>query len=310
MIDLRRLRVLQAVAHYGTVTAAANALHMTPSAASQQVRQLGRDLGTVLLEPHGRRVRLTPAARGLLSHAAAIESRWQQAAAELSASNGRPAGVLRLAGFPTAICTLLTPISQELEDANPNLTVQLRQAESADCFELLFNGGADLAIVEATPSGPAATDRRFDQRPLIDDPFELLVPEGHPLAARTSVRLEEAAEERWILCLPGSTSREHVLAACSPAGFSPSIAHEVQEWTVAAGMVAHRLGVALVPRLAQLPPGRPVTHLPIAADQAPSRRYLTCTRRGSRGSPAIAAAVDALHARAAILEAELKTPAR
>ncbi|CAM5561239.1 hypothetical protein SALBM217S_09447 [Streptomyces griseoloalbus] len=62
MIDLRRLHVLRSVAHYGTVTAAARALHFTPSAASQQIRQLARDLGVDLLEPQGRGVRLTPAA--------------------------------------------------------------------------------------------------------------------------------------------------------------------------------------------------------------------------------------------------------
>ncbi|UXI82120.1 LysR family transcriptional regulator, partial [Streptomyces vinaceusdrappus] len=69
MIDLRRLHVLRAVSHYGTVTAAARALHFTPSAASQQIRQLARDLGVDLLEPQGRGVRLTPAAESLLAHA-------------------------------------------------------------------------------------------------------------------------------------------------------------------------------------------------------------------------------------------------
>lgn len=54
MIDLRRLQVLRAVAHYGTVTAAAEAMYVTPSAASQQIRQLGRELGVTLLEPRGR----------------------------------------------------------------------------------------------------------------------------------------------------------------------------------------------------------------------------------------------------------------
>ena len=78
MIDLRRLHVLRAVAHYGTVTAAASALHFTTSAASQQIRQLARDLGVDLLEPQGRGVRLTSAAESLLAHADAIQARWEE----------------------------------------------------------------------------------------------------------------------------------------------------------------------------------------------------------------------------------------
>lgn len=70
MIDLRRLQALRAVAYYGKVTAAAHALHLTPSAASQQVRQLGRDFGVQLLEPHGRRVRLSLAGHSLLARLA------------------------------------------------------------------------------------------------------------------------------------------------------------------------------------------------------------------------------------------------
>src|SRR4051794_13584646 len=110
MIDLRRLHVLRAVAHYGTVTAAAEALHFTPSAASQQIRQLGRDLGVALLEPHGRRVRLTPSAQRLLRHADAIEARWEQAEVDLRGCDGQPSGRLRVCGFASAISNLLTPL--------------------------------------------------------------------------------------------------------------------------------------------------------------------------------------------------------
>src|SRR5215510_12836735 len=109
MIDLRRLRVLRAVSHYGTITAAAKAMHFTTSAASQQIRQLGRELGITLLEPQGRKIRLTPAAQRLLQHADAIEARWEQAEIDLRTAHDDPAGPLRLCGIPTAVATLLAP---------------------------------------------------------------------------------------------------------------------------------------------------------------------------------------------------------
>ena len=182
MIDLRRLHVLRAVAHYGTVTAAARALHFTPSAASQQVRQLARDLGVDLLEPQGRGVRLTPAAESLLAHADAIQARWDQAELDLRADHGAPSGVLRVTGFPVAVSVLLAPMAARLGERHPRLSVRITEAGVPKSFDLLFEGDTDLAIVEATPHNPPLSDTRFDQQPLLDDPFDLVVPEGHRLA--------------------------------------------------------------------------------------------------------------------------------
>lgn len=295
MIDLRRLHVLRAVAYYGTVTEAARALHLTPSAASQQVRQLGRELGVTLLEPQGRRVRLSPAARSLLSHAEDIEQRWQQAEADLHAASAEaPTGVLQLCGFPTAVATLLAPLAVQLQQSWPALEVHLREAEPRDCFDLLFTGEADLAVVEATPDNPPYTDARFDQQPLLDDPFDLLTAADHQLAEQATVELAELAGDPWILGMPGSSSRQHVLAACTSAGFSPSNAHQAREWTVVASLVAHNLGIALVPRLSQLPPHLGIVRIPLIGSNAPVRRFLTATRRGNREHPAIAAALAVL----------------
>lgn len=295
MVDLRRLHVLRAVAHYGTVTAAAHALHLTPSAASQQVRQLSRELGVTLLERHGRRVRLSESARSLLTHADAIEARWQQAEADLHATATTAyGGVIRLCGFPTAVSTLLAPAAVRLRQAQPATAVQIREAEPLDCFDLLFSGDADLGLVEATPDNPPLTDTRFDQHPLLDDPFELLTASDRRLVGRPTITLADLATEPWILGMPGSSSRQHVLAACNIAGFTPTIAHQAREWTVVATLAAHNLGVALVPHLAQLPPHLPVTRTPMAGAATLSRRFLTVTRRGSRDHPTIAATLAIL----------------
>ncbi|MGW0733123.1 LysR family transcriptional regulator [Streptomyces sp. NPDC002851] len=292
MIDLRRLRVLRAVDHYGTVTAAAQALHFTPSAASQQIRQLGRELDVALLEPHGRRVRLTPAARSLLAHADAIQARWERAETELRGAHDQPVGLLRVCGFPVAVSTLLAPMAVALRERHPGLTVQIQETELRSSLDLLFEGEADLAVVESTTSNPPAGDSRFDQQPLLDDPFDLVVPVTHPFARRQQVALAEAADEDWILASAPSTCGQHTLGACSSAGFTPKIAHNAMEWNAVATLVAHGLGVALVPRLAHVAPHLPVTRVPCAG--SPRRKLLTCTRSGGREHPAIAAALDEL----------------
>ncbi|MEU3934251.1 LysR family transcriptional regulator [Streptomyces sp. NPDC029044] len=294
MIDLRRLHVLRAVAHYGTVTAAAHALHFTPSAASQQIRQLARDLGVDLLEPQGRGVRLTSAAESLLAHADAIQARWDQAELDLRADHGAPSGVLRVTGFPVAVSVLLAPMAARLGKRHPRLSVRITEAGVPESFDLLFEGATDLAVVEATPHNPPQSDARFDQQPLLDDPFDLVVPEGHRLAGRARVDLAEAAREAWIAPVEDSPCRPHVLSACGAAGFTPEVVHHALDWNVSAHLVAHRLGVALIPRLAHLTP-----HLPIARVRCtgnPHRKLLTCTRGGGHARPAVAAALAELRA--------------
>jgi DNA-binding transcriptional LysR family regulator len=299
MIDLRRLHVLRAVAHHGTVTAAAQALHLTPSAASQQVRQLARELGVALLEPQGRRVHLTAAARALLGHADAIEERWQRAEADvLAADPACPAGPLRMCGIPTAVSCLLAPAAADLRRRWPSVAPQVREAGPLECYDLVFSGDADLAVTETTPDGPPLTDTRFEQVRLLDDPFDLLTAPDHPMAGRDPVELAELAAEPWVLGTAGSPPRQQVVALCNSAGFTPSVVHEALEWTAVAHLVGHGLGVSLVPRLARLPDQPPVVRTPLTGAAAPTRRFVTVTRCGSRAAPAIAAGLALLRARA------------
>lgn len=292
MIDLRRLHVLRAVDHYGSVTAAANALHFTPSAASQQIRQLGRELGVTLLEPVGRKVRLTTSAHSLLAHADAIHERWEQAEIELRAERAEPVGLLRLSAFPTALSSLVAPATARLRERYPELDVRLREDPVRSTFDLLFEGAVELGVVEMTPENPPLADPRFDQRSLLDDPFDLLVRSDHRLAGREQIDLVEAADEDWILPPETVPCRAQTLSACTAAGFTPVGVHEAVEWYATAALIANGLGVALVPRMVHVPPHLPVVRVPCAGN--PSRKHLTATRRGAREHAGVAAAVRML----------------
>jgi DNA-binding transcriptional LysR family regulator len=295
MIDLRRLQVLRAVHHHGTVTSAATALHLTPSAVSQQIRQLSRDLGVPLLEPQGRRVKLTSAAHVLLDHADTLYVRWEQARADLADHASGKVGPLRLCGFPTGVATLLAPAAAHLAKAWPDLVVSVTEAETTDSFDRLLADQADLAVIIPTPDSPVSDDPRFDQQPLFDEPQDLLVHSGHPLATRDAVSLTEAAHEPWISPVPGTCDQHHVVvSACIAAGFTPQVAHHATEWIAVAALVGHGLGVSLVPRLAAIPENA-VVRIPLRGNPTPTRRILTCTRRGARQHPAIVRGVDALH---------------
>jgi DNA-binding transcriptional LysR family regulator len=306
MIDLRRLQVLRILHRHGTVTAAAASLHLTPSAVSQQIRQLSRDLGVELLLHEGRRVRLTAAAHTLLAHADTLHSQWERAQADLAAHDDAQAGWLRLCGFPTGLATLIVPAAARLRATHPRLEVRMDEAETLQCFDLLLAGDADIAVVVITPDTPPVDDTRFDQRLLVDDPLDLVVQLTHRLAGRESIELAEAARETWISPSGGIDHRQVMLVACAAAGFAPRIAHHAQEWPAVIAMVSHGFGICLIPRLAPLPGHSPVVRIPLRGEPAPARRIAACVRRGSHAQPAIAHGLAALHEAALPLPPELE----
>lgn len=289
MID-SKLKVLQLVAHHGTVTAAATALHYTPSAVSYQLRQLADELGVELLTQHGRGIQLTAAARTVLRHADALHAQAERAYAELASITEEPSGSFTLCGFSTAATHLLPPAAAALRERYPHLRVRVIEAEPDRCFDLLLAGEADLALVINTADTPSTADERFDQQPLLDDPLDLVVPSRHRLTELPAVTLADAADEPWIVGRPESTYHDLVRAACMAAGFTPNIAHYADEWDTGTALVAHHFGIILVPRLARLH-DRAVVRIPLRGEPAPARRILAATRLGRRDHPALAASL-------------------
>ena len=103
MIDVRKLEILRELDRCGTIAATALAVHLTPSAVSQQLATLSREAGTPMLEPDGRRVRLTEAAQLLLSHAHQIFTHLEHAESDLAAFRRGDAGTVRLGTFSSAV---------------------------------------------------------------------------------------------------------------------------------------------------------------------------------------------------------------
>ncbi|MER5439468.1 LysR family transcriptional regulator [Streptomyces sp. NPDC002790] len=297
MID-PRLQTLRVLHEQGTVTATARVLHLTPSTVSQQLRQLAAHAGVELLEPDGRRVRLTPAALALIRHADALFARWERARAELATYCNEEAGRLRFTGAATAIAALMAPAARSLRDEHPRITVEIGEDHAEDRYELLMTERADIAVAIPAPGGPAHNDARFTQLPLLEEPLDVLVPPGHPFATRTGgIELAEAAEETWIRAGDPLDQEQLLTAAGVAAGFTPRTAHAAVDWHAVAALVTHGLGIALVPRLA--PVSLELVRVPLRGAPAPVRRFVACVRRGSEDHPVIARGLAALRRAAA-----------
>lgn len=291
MLDAK-LKFLEAVDRYGSITAAATALSYTPSAISYQLRQLAEQLGVKLIEPSGRGIKLTSAAHTLLRHTAVMQTQWEQARSDLAKAADEPSGPFTLLGFSTAATHLLPEAAATLGRRHPLLRVRVVEAEPKRCFELLVAEEADLALVMVTADSPPLSDARFDQQLLLDDPLDLVVPADHPLASRTAVTLADAAWDPWIIGTPGGAYHQLTVTACVAAGFTPEMAHQADEWETGAALVSQGLGVMLVPRLGRISSEWPVTRIRLSGEPVPARRILAATRRGGAHHPLVAEVLE------------------
>ena len=154
MLDVRRLRVLQEVVTRGSFSAAAESLHLSQSAVSQQIAVLEKEVGIPLLQRTSEGPKLTSAGDALMSHGDAVLCRLEDAERELAQIAGLEGGRLRLASFPTASATLMTKALSVFRERFPKIELQFSEDEPEDSFPGLKRGDFDLAVVFDYPDFP------------------------------------------------------------------------------------------------------------------------------------------------------------
>jgi DNA-binding transcriptional LysR family regulator len=147
MLDVTRLRVLVAVARYGSVTAAARALNYAQPSVSHHLARLEAETGIKLIQRAGRGIRLTDAGRLLAERAAEVIGRLDAAENELNAYTGLRASRLRLAAFPSALGTIVPAAAAMLRGHQPGLDLRLTEAEPPEALRMLRAGHVDVALV-------------------------------------------------------------------------------------------------------------------------------------------------------------------
>lgn len=199
MFDLHRLRLLRELKHRGTLAAVATALSYSPSSVSQQLSQLETEVGVPLLEPVGRRVRLTQQAEILVAHTEAVLERLERAEADIATSLTDLTGTLRVASFQTAALALVPPALTSLRGSHPRLRVHVMQMEPERALPGLLARDFDLVIAEEYPGNPNPRPDELEQEELCHDPLWL----AHPHRAGTG----GAADATDAAVLDGAAAR-------------------------------------------------------------------------------------------------------
>ncbi|WP_028815143.1 LysR family transcriptional regulator [Streptomyces flavidovirens] len=292
MLNLERLRTLDALARHGSVSGAAEGLHVTTSAVSQQMVKLEREVGEPLLAKNGRGVRLTDAGRLLADHAARILSQVELAQSDIEAQRGRVVGDLTVAAFPTAARGLLPAALAALRVEHPQLRVRMRELEPADSVRGVVRGDFDLAVVLDWYNRPLSMPEGLAKQELLHDPADVAMHVGHPLAGRATVDLEEFADDDWVTWAEGEFCHEWLMFTLRGKGVEPRIAHVAEEHATQLALIAEGLGVCVAPRLGRGPVPDRVRVVPVR--HAMRRHVYAVWRADADRRPSIRAAVDAL----------------
>jgi DNA-binding transcriptional LysR family regulator len=267
----RRLRILLELSRLGSMREVADELGMTTSSVSQHISALAAEVGSPLVEPVGRRVRLTPAGRRLAEHAVAILAAVDAARRDLDPAE-EPHGVVQVAGFATAIRRSLLPVVAELGTSQPGIEVRISEYEPLEALDLLGHDDIDLALVYDYTLTPL--DLRTDM-----SATELWsLPWG--LGVRSPAKREPFsayADRDWIVNSRNTADEDALRTLASMAGFTPRIVHRIDSLELVEDLILSGHGVGLLPRGRATRRG--VRVLPLTDPPVVLRAYAV-TRRG------------------------------
>ena len=284
-MDVRRLRLLLELSRLGSMHQVAAELATTTSSVSQGIAALAREAGTALVEPDGRRVRLTPAGHRLAAHAVTILAAVDAARLDLDPS-AEPAGVLRVAGFATAVRRSLLPVNADLAHRHPGIDVRVHEHEPPEAIALLARDDVDLALAYDYNLAPASWRSDHDVRPLWEVEWGLGVRADERAAPFASY-----AGRDWIVNSRHTADEEVLRTLASMAGFTPRVVHRIDSLDLVDDLVDAGLGVALLPR--DHVSRRAVQVLALGGPEVRLRGYAV-TRRGRDQWPPLRAVLERL----------------
>ena len=263
-MDTRRLPYLVEFARYGSMRVVAEVLGTSTSVVSQQIAALAREVGAALVEPAGRRSRLTPEGRRLAEHARTILAAVESAELDLD-PDAEPHGVVRVAGFATAVRRAVVPTVTALAATHPQVALTIREYEPAEAHAMLAADEIDLALTYDYDLAPAA------------DTLDAL---GVVAAF---------AHRAWIGNSRNRADEQVLRTLASMAGVTPRLTHEADSLELVEDLILAGLGGGLLPRDRRPRPG--VEVLALTAPGVRLRAYAV-TRRGRAGWPALALVLD------------------
>ena len=242
-MELYQLEYFFELTRQGSFTRAARKAGIVQPALSQQIRRLEEEFGTPLFIRDRRQVRLTAAGEILLEHAHQLIARAALAKEAVCGLDRLASGAVTIAAIPAVSAFFLPRRVHHFRTSHPGLELVIHEESSTGVAERVSNGSAEVGFLQLPEP-----DQRLEIKPLLTEPFRLLVHQRHPLGRDRSVSLRQLAGEPFILYR--GKVRDTVLQACRPSGFEPRIACSTTELATVHAMVQTGLGISILPEMA------------------------------------------------------------
>jgi LysR family transcriptional regulator, low CO2-responsive transcriptional regulator len=238
--SFRQLATFHAVARLGSVSRAAEELHLTQPAVSIQIGLLEESAGTPLLARSGRGVRLTEAGELLAGYAARILELWREAGDEMAAQQGVFSGTLRVGAVTTAEY-LLPPLLVTFANQNPKVKVKLQVGNREQIVRMLAGQEIDLAIMGRAPAELKTSATAFAKHPMA-----FIAAPGHALMAQPRLTLAALADANLLVRERGSGTRTTVERLFKDAGVAIRIGSEMSSNEAIKQLCVAGFGVAFL----------------------------------------------------------------
>lgn len=283
----KQLRAFVYTARLGTLSRAAEALYLSQPSVSLQLKALEREMGARLFERR-RRISLTRAGEALYELARPLVEGWENLEREFRTRlQGLAAGELTVAAGTSTIQYLLPPLVQAFREAHPDVRLQLANVTGKDGLALLRADQADFAV-----GSMLDVPHDLAYEPVYHFDPMLIMPLGHPLAAKEEVRLEDLSPYGLILPPQRLTTYRMVDLVFQQRHVPYHVAIEVGGWEVIKQYVAMGLGISIVTGICLTDADRSRLAVRNMRQYFPQRSYGVVMRKGKYLTPEARAFID------------------
>jgi LysR family hydrogen peroxide-inducible transcriptional activator len=282
-VTLTELRYIVAVADTAHFGRAAGECHVSQPTLSMQIKKLEEMLGVRLFERTSKRVRVTAAGERIVERARIILEELRALGDAARGHHNLLAGPLRVGMIPTLGPYLLPWLLQPLQAAFRRLRLVVEEGMTATLLDDVTQHRLDAALIALPVSAPG-----LEWEPLFDEPFWLLAPAAHPLAARRRIRQSDLEGQHVLLLTEGHCLRDQALAICGAGRPTSDDDFRATSLETISQLVAAGLGCTLLPALAvaRLASVETLTVRPFRTP-APCRRIGLLWRRSFPGADSL-----------------------
>src|SRR6266516_3941812 len=241
-MEIHQLRYFVAVADEGNFSRAAAKVRVAQPSLSQQIRKLEAEIGQPLFDRLPRSVVITEAGRCLLEYARQILASIGDARRSVDELKGKIAGDVAVGAIPTIAPYVLPELVVTFQEHYPDVTLHIVEDVTAGITRRIEAGELDVALASTCQQSPTLRRESLGNEPLL-----ALVPEGHPLAKKTLVELDDLKSQRFLLLHEMHCLSQQVHHLLESRRLHPEIALAGSQLSTIANMVAAEIGVSIVP---------------------------------------------------------------